>query len=85
MDDTETTRREQVAEINSQNPQDKVLSREHWEAQHGKVWDTSELSRDFEVLGFMAPYVVVKGKNTGKKGSLEFCHYPRFYFNFVED
>jgi hypothetical protein len=29
--------------------------------------------------------VVVKRKSDGKKGSLEFTHSPRVYFNFVED
>jgi hypothetical protein len=24
-------------------------------------------------------------KSSGKKGSLEFQHDPRFYFNFIED
>jgi hypothetical protein len=34
-------------------------SREALEAEHGKVWDTKQLSEDFEVLGFAAPLVVV--------------------------
>jgi hypothetical protein len=57
-------------------------SREALEAQHGKVWSTEELSRDFEVIGFMAPYIAVRRKSYGKKGSLEFQHNPRFYFAF---
>jgi len=50
-----------------------------------KRWDTEQLGQEFEVIGFMAPFVVVKRKSDGKKGSLEFTHSPRFYFNFVED
>jgi len=38
---------------------------------------------EFHVLGFGAPYVVVQRKSDGCKGSLEFQHAPRFYFNFV--
>ena len=38
-----------------------------------------------EVIGFMAPLVVVRRKADGVKGSLEFQHQPRFYFNFVAD
>jgi hypothetical protein len=38
-----------------------------------------------EVLGFMAPFVVVRRKSDNVKGSMEFCHSPRFYYNFVED
>jgi hypothetical protein len=33
----------------------------------------------------MAPLVVVRERATGKKGSLEFTHNPRAYFNWVED
>jgi hypothetical protein len=39
----------------------------------------------YEVLGFMAPYVIVRNRETGKKGTLEFQHSPRFYVNYVED
>jgi hypothetical protein len=49
------------------------------------VWDTAELQRDYVVLGFQAPYVVVRRKSDDKLGSLQFCHRPRFYFGFVED
>lgn len=79
-DTTESFRRQQVAEINS-----KSNSRESLEAVHGKVWDTSELTQDFDVQGFLAPYVVVRRKLDGKKGSLEFCHSPRFYYGFTEE
>ena len=53
------------------------------EAEHGQVWDTQELRRDFEVVGFLAPLVVVRRRADGAKGSLEFQADPRFYFNFV--
>jgi hypothetical protein len=33
------------------------------------VWDSTELSIDFEVLGFMAPYVVVR-KSDGRKSGV---------------
>jgi hypothetical protein len=46
-------------------------------------WSTQELGRDFEVIGFEAPFVVVTRKSDGQKGSLEFTHTPRYYFNFV--
>jgi hypothetical protein len=64
-DQTEDIRRELVAEINAQPG-----SREYLQAQHGHVWTTSELSDDFEVLGFRAPIVVVRRKTDGQKGSL---------------
>ena len=50
-----------------------------------KTWDTAELQKEFEVLGFAAPYVVVVRKADGVRGSLEFKHSPRVYFNWQED
>jgi hypothetical protein len=76
-DPTEMNRRQRLAEINAEPG-----SREALEVQHGKVWTTSELAEDFEVIGFMAPLVVVRRKCDGVKGSLEFQHNPRLYFNF---
>ena len=80
LDSTETIRRQRLAEINIV-----PNSREALESEYGQVWDTSELSQQFEVVGFMAPFVVARRKTDGKKGSLEFQHSPRFYFNFVLD
>jgi hypothetical protein len=79
-DSTEAIRRARLAEINAQPG-----TRQQLEALHGQVWDTTELARDFEVLGFLAPYVVVQRRSDGVKGSLEFQHYPRFYFCFQAD
>jgi hypothetical protein len=78
-DSTEQPRRQLVNEINSEPG-----SREFLQAQHGQVWNTDELARDFEVEGFMSPFVVVRRKSDGVKGSLMFQHHPRFYFNFQE-
>jgi hypothetical protein len=79
-DPTENTRRKLVAEINAEPG-----SREALEAEHGQAWDTDELTRDFEVLGFMAPFVVARRRADGSKGSLMFQHMPRFYYGFVKD
>lgn len=46
------------------------------------IWGTDELKADFTVEGFMAPFVVVRRKADGVRGSLCFTHDPRFYFNF---
>jgi hypothetical protein len=77
-DPTESIRRQMVNEINADS-----TSREGLTNRYGKVWDTQELSQDFDVMGFMAPCVVVKRKADGVTGSLTFQHYPRFYFDFV--
>jgi hypothetical protein len=79
-DPTEAIRRERLAEINAEPG-----SREALEAQHGQVWDTQQLGQDFQVIGFLAPLVVVRRKADGVSGSLEFQHRPRFYFNFAAD
>jgi hypothetical protein len=76
-DQTEEICKEMVAEINAQPG-----SREYLEAKHGQVWTTSELSDDFDVIGFMAPVVVVIRKSDSRKGSLFFQHSPRFYYGF---
>lgn len=47
-----------------------------------ETWDTDALRRDFEVLGFLAPFVVVRRKSDNVKGSLSFTHSPRVYFDF---
>ena len=76
-DPTETIRRQRLAEINLVPG-----SREALEAQHGQVWDTDELMEEFEAIGFMAPIIVVRRRADGVKGSLEFQHSPRLYFNW---
>ena len=60
------------------------MEREELQNLFGEVWNTSELQRDFEVQGFSAPFVVVKRRSDGKRGSLEFQHSPRYYHSFAE-
>ena len=85
-DDTQEIRRNRLLTINrAVDSPDPETERKRLEAQYGKVWDAAELSEDFEALGFMAPYVVARRRSDGRKGSLEFQHSPRFYFNFVLD
>ena len=79
IDPTEQIRRERIAGIKHPIPEVRKLSK----TQYGQVWETQELAADFEVIGFMAPFVAVRRKSDGKKGSLEFQHSPRFYYNFV--
>jgi len=76
-DATETIRREMQARINAQRSE-----REALEAKHGQVWDTAEMQRNFSVIGFGAPLIVVTRKADNAKGSLYFQHNPRFYWGF---
>ena len=48
-------------------------------------WTTAEMTRDFTVHSFLAPFVLVTRKADGAHGTLEFTHSPRFYFNFVRE
>ncbi len=90
MDPTEAPRREMQADLNAQGRAlaevfpEKDDQRAVLTAQHGQVWDTSQLQADFDVRAFRAPFVIVRRKSDGKQGSLEFMHSPRFYFNFQE-
>lgn len=54
------------------------------EKKHGEdnVWDIKEVQEEFEIIGFMAPYVTARRKSDNKKGILTFCHMPRFYYDF---
>jgi hypothetical protein len=76
-DPTEPMRRRRLVEINAEPGSQEAL-----QAVHGQVWDKQQLTEDFEVIGFMAPLVVVRRKSDGVKGSFEFQHTPRLYFNW---
>ena len=76
-DATENVRRELVRKLNAE-----PKGRAALELKHGQVWDTQELGRDYEVIGFLAPLVMVRRRSDGIVGSLMFQHEPRFYFGF---
>ena len=80
-DETEDVRRELVRGINSAPNPDRAAC----EAEYGQVWDTDEVHEQFDVLGFMVPFVLVRRWSDGVKGSLMFQHSPRFYFGWTED
>lgn len=85
-DQTENIRKEIITEVNSQitseNPE---IERKRLAEKYGQVWNTAEVANDFEIEGFMAPFIIAKNKKTGKRGSLMFQHCPRFYFCWQED
>ena len=45
---------------------------------------TEEMLEQYEVLGFAFYMCVVRRKSDGVEGTLDFDHYPRFYYNFQE-
>ena len=86
-DPTENIRRAEQQIINAVAAQETPESlQEALVARFGEhdVFSTKQLQENFEVLGFAAPYVVVKRLSDNKKGSLTFAHSPRFYFDFQE-
>lgn len=73
-DPTEAIRRVMTANINSQP--DEALPEEQW--------TTDQVRELFEVEGFAAPFVLVRRKSDGKRGTLMFRHSPRVYFGWQE-
>ena len=73
----EVLQRARIAEING-DPNGRAAL----EAKYGQVWDTQELTSNFRVSGFRAPWVSVTRLADGVKGTLEFQHSPRFYWGF---
>lgn len=49
-----------------------------------RLYTTDEVREEYEVLGFQAPFCVVRRKSDGVLGSLRFMHHPRFYYDFQE-
>jgi hypothetical protein len=51
--------------------------------QHGRLYDTDELTKNFEVTGFACGACMAKNRITGEHVCLEFIHSPkgnRFYY-----
>lgn len=46
---------------------------------------TAEMQDLYEVIGFAYGYCAVKRKSDGVRGTLDFDHSPRYYYNFVEE
>jgi hypothetical protein len=79
-DPTEEIRRARKAELDLA-----AADRAALETKYGAVYDTKEMQALYAVQGFAAPFVIVEERATGRMGSLEFQHYPRFYFNWLPD
>ena len=60
------------------------------EATHGmklsltNSWTTEEVTRDFEITGFLAPFCTAVDRETETKGTLMFIHRPRIYYSWQE-
>lgn len=51
---------------------------------YAEVMTRAEAQAKYTFVGFCAPWVEVVRESDNKRGTLEFTHSPRFYFNFVE-
>jgi hypothetical protein len=49
---------------------------------HGAVYNTDELTADFEIVQFAAPLAVVRRRSDGVLGTVFFTNRPRFYYGF---
>lgn len=49
------------------------------------IWTTTSMQAEFTVEAFAAPFVLVKRKSDGVRGTLQFTHVPRFYFAWVPE
>lgn len=86
VDDTEGIRRVMVRTLGDAiQSDDPDIERQRLKAQYGQVWNTKEMSAEFTVHGFMAPFVVVTKIDTGERGTLMFQDWPRFYFAWSKD
>jgi hypothetical protein len=55
------------------------------EAYKGPTWTTQQLVKQFEVIGFAAPFVRVRRREDEVAGTLMFVHSPRIYFRWEPD
>lgn len=60
------------------------IAKAELEKNNGRVWTTGEMTKEFDVREFLAPFVTVVRRSDGVKGTLMFTHRPRFYFKFKE-
>lgn len=84
FDPTEDARRTLVHIVNSVLSPDEQQRYHELCLQFGEenVWNTAEVQCKFEITGFLAPFCMARRKSDNVKGTLEFCHSPRFYFDF---
>ncbi len=64
--------------------QDKIDMRAKLESEYDEVLSGDEMAAKYTVSGFGMGLCVVRRKSDNQRGSLDFTHMPRFYFNFIE-
>ena len=85
IDPTENARKIHMVLINEGYAENEIDRYNELIDQYGEnnVWSSDQISKEFSIEGFMAPYVVGTRKCDNVRGSLTFTHSPRFYFDFI--
>ena len=78
-EESESARMRKIIEVNPE-----AGSRAALEEQYGQVWTMDEVTAQFEITSFLAPYVYAVERKTGRKVRLAFQHHPRFYFSLTD-
>lgn len=60
------------------------MKKQELEIIYGEVLSTPEAVKIYEFIAFSSPFVEVRRRSDGQKGTLEFQHSPRFYFKFIK-
>lgn len=87
-DPTEGIRRVLTSAINQEAAdiaEKEADPRAELEARYGQLWDTKEMTSEFAVQSFAAPFVVVTRRSDSQRGTLMFSHSPRFYHSFTPE
>ena len=60
-----------------------TVCRHYLEKQVGHVWNTSELTEEFSIEGFLAPCCYGNRRSDNARITLLFTHSPRFYYGLT--
>ena len=59
-----------------------TMGRDDLAIRHGRVWDTSELAREFIVTAIIDATLVVRSKDDGQVGRMSYQNQPRYYYGY---
>lgn len=71
-------------ETEADRERDAVRARLKAEGRNGPFLSTEELTRDYEVNGFAFGFCDVTRKSDGQRGTFDFVHWPRIYYDWKE-
>ncbi len=74
---------EEDAEDYEEERQSDEIAELDLEIYDGPTWDLAAFEKDFEVIDYAAPFVVVIRRSDQLKGTLEYLSWPRTYFGWT--